>query len=160
VSPFRLRLDERLDLEKVRQEIRHGRHDQSSHAGAYRPFSLRLRVLLCPRAVAHARPHLAPRLLACAAYSAVLIILAGIPHLPRLPSSITDVHAHAVAYGLHALVLYWTTAVLFSPLGSIGTAWLGASAFGGLTELYQLFRPPRTAELKDLVATPRTRGSS
>ena len=99
-----------------------------------------------------ARPQLAARVLTCSVYSAVLVGLAGAPSLPALPGAITDVHLHAVAYGLHALILYWTTAAVFSPLGAIGAAWIGASAFGGLTELHQLFRPPRTPELKDLLA--------
>ncbi len=85
----------------------------------------------------------------CAAYSCGLVWIAV---QPSVEVGVSDVDAHAVAYGIHAVLLYWALSVFASPLGAQLGAWLGAGALGATTEVLQSFRPPRSAEVKDLVS--------
>lgn len=87
--------------------------------------------------------------LVCGGYSATLVVLAMIP---RPPAFVPDIVAHGAASGIQALLLYWVAASLLSPIGSVATAWLGATAFSGFTEVLQYLLPPRTAEFKDLAS--------
>ncbi len=86
-------------------------------------------------------------------YAMALILLAYIPHIPApLGVRVPDVVAHGVAYGLQALLLLALLTRLTSPMiGALG-AWLGAGAFGGLTELVQFLQPTRAPQVSDLAA--------
>lgn len=97
---------------------------------------------------AEAQPPAIP-LLVCAAYSVTLVVLSV---MPRPPAVVPDTVAHGAATGIQAVLFYWLGASLLSPVGAMATAWLGATAFAGLTEALQYLMPPRTAELGDLAS--------
>ena len=87
-------------------------------------------------------------------YAVLLVALALIPRPPEVVQGvhISDAAAHAVAYGLQAGMLLWMLARRFKSGLAYLLAWLGASAFGLLTELLQLLVRARSSELTDLVA--------
>ena len=85
-------------------------------------------------------------------YGCVLLVLAVAPRLPALPEPVTDLDAHALAYGLEAALLYWLAYCWCSPPASAAFAWLGANAFGVCTEILQHFEPSRTSEARDMGA--------
>jgi VanZ family protein len=87
-------------------------------------------------------------------YAGALIALALIPHTPAALRGITvsDVVAHAIAYGLQAGMLLLLLRSLLATIPAYLLSWLGASLFGLLTELLQMPLKARSAELADLAA--------
>lgn len=87
------------------------------------------------------------------AYGTALLVLAYIPRVPSLDGvEVPDEVAHAVAYGIQALLLLMLLARLTSRTLAGLAAWLGATLFGGLTELLQILQPARASQLSDLAA--------
>lgn len=85
-------------------------------------------------------------------YGSVLVSLAVTPSVPVLPEGFSDLHAHAVAYGLEAVLLYWLASSWFAAPASASLAWLGANGFGVCTEILQRLDPARASEARDLAA--------
>lgn len=86
-------------------------------------------------------------------YSIILIIGAVIPTTQPTSVSFSDKVWHAVAYGLHAGLLFWTAFVLGRcAIHSGAFALVGACCVGMATEVLQLFVPHRAFQLGDLAA--------
>ena len=85
-------------------------------------------------------------------YGSALLALAVAPRLPTLPEPFTDLDAHALAYGMEAVLLYWLACSWFVTPASAALAWIGANCFGVCTEILQLFVPSRASEVRDLAA--------
>jgi VanZ family protein len=84
-----------------------------------------------------------------------IFVVSGTSSPPRLPSSVSDVAAHAVAYAVLGVAMLW--AVTGGNLSRItaGGALLAVllTVFYGVTdEIHQSFVPGRTPELRDLAA--------
>jgi VanZ family protein len=84
-------------------------------------------------------------------YAALLVVFAVSPHSPGA-AEVPDRLAHAVAYGVQAILLCTMLAQEW-PIGqALVTGCLGAAAFGVLTEGLQMLQPTRSTELMDIVA--------
>lgn len=99
------------------------------------------------------RPGVALRWIVIAAYSIILIILALIP-ASAAPESvrIPDWAAHGLAYGIQCILVAWGLSGLTGSRRAILGGFIGAVAFGVVTECLQLLRPDRAVEITDLVA--------
>ena len=85
-------------------------------------------------------------------YALLLIGLALIPRVPSIPGlSSSDFLAHALAYGFQGGLLFWLFEAS-SQERAAPWAFFGASGFGVLTEVFQLFSPVRHFEYHDMVA--------
>jgi VanZ family protein len=93
-----------------------------------------------------------PWLLVNAAYAGLLVLLALAPSPPAPGIEVSDTLAHAAAYGLQALLLYFLFARFSRPSIAIPIAALTAVAFGAITEGLQLLQPSRSVEVGDLLA--------
>ncbi|MEE4272189.1 MAG: VanZ family protein [Thermoanaerobaculales bacterium] len=99
------------------------------------------------------RPGAASRWVVIVGYSALLVILSMMPASAASTSlGVPDWLAHGIAYGIEAAMLAWGLSGVAVVRRPILAGLIGAIAFGMATESLQLFRPDRTAELKDLAA--------
>ncbi len=105
------------------------------------------------------RPALPWRLLhawgPAAALMAVIFVVSASSSPPRLPASVSDVTAHAIAYAVLAVaVLRALTGADFSRItgGGVLLAVVLTVAYGLTDEIHQSFVPGRTPELRDLAA--------
>ena len=86
-------------------------------------------------------------------YSVLLIVMAVLPsRIVATAAGLPDWISHALAYGLHAGLVYWGLVPMVGWRGALTGAFLGAVAFGAATEVMQLFHPDRSLEFKDLAA--------
>ena len=86
---------------------------------------------------------------------AVIFVVSGFSSPPRLPASVSDVTAHAIAYAVLALaMLRAVTGADFSrtTAGGVVLAVVLTVAYGLTDEVHQSFVPGRTPELRDLAA--------
>jgi len=84
-------------------------------------------------------------------YAALLAVLAISPRAPGA-SEVPDGLAHAVAYGIQAILLYAMLVQKWPSGQALVTGCLGATAFGALTEGLQMLQPTRSTEVMDIVA--------
>jgi VanZ family protein len=87
-----------------------------------------------------------------AGYASILVMLALAPSISVPGLQVSDSVAHAAAYGLQALLLYFLFAVSSRPWTSVVAAVLCAFGFGVLTEALQLLQPARSVEFRDILA--------
>jgi VanZ family protein len=89
-----------------------------------------------------------------AGYASILVILALAPSSLAPGLQIPDSVAHATAYGLQALLLYFLFLFVGSsrPWTSVVAAALCAVGFGLFTEALQLLQPARSVEFRDIMA--------
>ena len=88
-------------------------------------------------------------------YMALIFVGSSISRPPDLPSAIGDKGAHALLYfGLGALFVRALAGGSWRPFGArTGLRAVAYSTVYGVTdEIHQMFVPPRTAEVADLVA--------
>jgi len=90
--------------------------------------------------------------LVCVVYATALVALAVDPTPPEIATGLADTHAHAIAYGVQAALLYWALSSALLPLVGLGAGWLGAGALGVTTEILQLLVSARSSEAVDIVA--------
>jgi VanZ family protein len=85
-------------------------------------------------------------------YAVVLLVLGLVPNIPKPVAGISDHVAHAAAYAIQTIFLFF----LLVPHGGRGRAAIlavaGAVLYGGCVEMLQSFQPARTVEVADLVA--------
>lgn len=84
-------------------------------------------------------------------YATLLMALAVSPQAPG-PANVPDRLAHAVAYGIQAILLFLMLALVKPTTQALVIGCLGAVAFGICTEGLQLLQPTRSTELMDIVA--------
>ena len=89
-------------------------------------------------------------LLGNAISATVLVWLAVTPSVPD--AGVSDLTAHAVAYGCEAVLLHWVLVAWLRHLAAVPVACLGALNLGLLTEVLQGLQPARTSALDDLLA--------
>lgn len=99
-------------------------------------------------------------LVANGVYAALLVVLGLLPYLPQFGKEIPDYVPHGAAYALQAALLFSLAEARFgAAVGAVAAA-VGATAFGGLVELLQLFQPARTFEAGDLLANALGAGAA
>jgi len=84
-------------------------------------------------------------------YAALLVALAVSPRIPG-EYDMRDSIVHAIAYGLQAVLIFTLLSKSWPTASALAASWLGATAFGCVTETLQMLRPTRSADLMDIVA--------
>ena len=90
-----------------------------------------------------------------AAVMAVIFLLSASSSLPRLPASVSDLAAHAVAYAVLGVAMLRAVTGADSSRVTGGGVLLAVAltfAYGLTDEIHQSFVPGRTPELRDLAA--------
>ena len=90
-----------------------------------------------------------------AAVMAVIFLLSASSSLPRLPASVSDVTAHAVAYAVLCVAMLRAVTGADPSRVTAGGVLLAVAltiAYGLTDEIHQSFVPGRTPELRDLAA--------
>jgi VanZ family protein len=86
-------------------------------------------------------------------YAILLVVMALVPSTSTTVGfSVPDWLAHAMAYGVQMVLVYWASLPLLGHGRSLAVGVVAAGAFGLVTEGLQHFQPGRTVELKDLAA--------
>lgn len=98
------------------------------------------------------RPRRSVRVVVNLVYAAVLVVLATVPEFPAGVPSVSDTWAHASAYGLQAVLIYWALVATTSRMWAATGAFVGATAFGIATEALQLLQPARSVDPRDVAA--------
>ena len=87
-----------------------------------------------------------------AAYATLLIGLAVMPAVPNSAQQIPDDVAHAIAYGLQAVLLYALLDKGLATVPALALACFGAIGLGLFTEGLQLLQPSRASQAADVLA--------
>lgn len=98
------------------------------------------------------RPRRSVRIVVNLVYAAALVVLATVPGFPAGVPSVPDTWAHAGAYGLQAVLIYWALVAMASRWWAAAGAFFGATAFGIATEALQLLQPARSVDPRDVAA--------
>jgi VanZ family protein len=88
-------------------------------------------------------------------YMALIFAISSISHPPELPDAVGDKGGHALLYsGLAALFVRAFARGWSKPptLGISMAAVVGSTLYGVTDEIHQMFVPPRTPEVADVVA--------
>ncbi|MCU0302837.1 MAG: hypothetical protein MUC56_02110 [Thermoanaerobaculales bacterium] len=87
------------------------------------------------------------------AYAALLVVAALLPSTSSLVHHAPpDWLSHGAAHGLQSVLLCWALAPSLGARRGLAGAFLGAVAFGTVTEGLQLLQPGRAVEGRDLIA--------